>query len=155
LNAREDAWHGDREGVVDLERTEDEKAPAPPAADLVGDDLAGLEARDRTERPLLEVGRGAEEELGSRPLVAWQRAELHGRLHRSLRSDGPRGPRTIASMPVGGRVVEKVNVALEPMQFVVVHGMRLRGGLRGLEELAGRESRALAPRPGCPGPRRE
>ena len=61
LNARADAWHGDREGVVDLERPEDEEAPAPPAADLVRDDLAGLETRDRTEPPLAEVARGAEE----------------------------------------------------------------------------------------------
>ncbi len=101
---RADARHDDREGVVDLERTEDEKAPVPPAPDVVRDDLAGLEARDRTERPLLEVGRGAEEELGSWPLVAWQRAELHSRLHRSLPPDGPRGPRTIASRPVGAGV---------------------------------------------------
>ncbi len=104
LNARADAGHGDREGVVDLERTEDEEAPAPPAPDLVRDDLAGLEARDRTEPPLAEVARGAEEKLGSRPLVACQRAELHGRLHRSLPPDGPRGPRRIASMSVGAGV---------------------------------------------------
>jgi hypothetical protein len=104
LNAREDAWHGDREGVVDLERTEDEKAPAPPAPNLVRDDLAGLEARDRTEPPLAEVARGPEEKLGSRPLGSCRRAELHSRLHRSLPPAGPRGPRTIASIPVGAGV---------------------------------------------------
>jgi hypothetical protein len=60
LNVRADAGHVDREGVVDLERAEDEDAPAPPAPDLVRDDLAGLEARDRTEPPLAEVARGAE-----------------------------------------------------------------------------------------------
>ena len=60
LNARADAWHGDREGVVDLKSSEDEEAPPSPAADLVRDDLAGLETRDRTEPPLAEVARGAE-----------------------------------------------------------------------------------------------
>ena len=97
LNARADAGDGDREGVVDVERTEDEEAPAPPAADLVRDDLAGLEARDRTERAFAEVTRGPEEKLGARPLVSCQSAELHRRLHRSLPPDGPQGPRTIAS----------------------------------------------------------
>jgi hypothetical protein len=38
-NAWAEAGHGDREGVVDLARTEDERPPAPPAADLVRDDL--------------------------------------------------------------------------------------------------------------------
>ena len=47
LNARADAGHGDRQGIVDLECPEDEEAPAPAAADLVRDDLAGLETRDR------------------------------------------------------------------------------------------------------------
>ncbi len=104
LNARADAGHGDRQGVVDVERPEDEEAPAPPTADLVRDDLAGLETCDRTEPPLADVARGAEKELRSRPLLACQRAKLHGRLHRSLPPAGPRGPRMSASMPGGAGV---------------------------------------------------
>jgi hypothetical protein len=52
LYTRADAWKGDREGIVDLERAEDKEPTAPTAPDLVGDDLTGVEARDRTERPL-------------------------------------------------------------------------------------------------------
>jgi hypothetical protein len=104
LHARADAGHGDREGVVDVERAEDEEAPAPPAPDLVGHDLAGVEARDRTEPPLAEVARGPEEKLGSRPLVSCQSAKLHGRHHRSLPPEGPPGPRMSASRPGGNGV---------------------------------------------------
>ena len=48
LYTRADAWNGDRERIVDVECAEDEEPTAPTAPYEIRDDVAGLEARDRT-----------------------------------------------------------------------------------------------------------
>ena len=117
LHARADARHDDRKGVVHVEGAEDEEAPASPAPDLVRNELARLEARDRTERRLLNVARGAGEKLGSRPLVSCQGAELHSRLHRSF----PRCAVLRAELVARSlRVVGEVDGAFEEFELGVV-----------------------------------